>query len=88
MGREGEREGEKHQYGVAPCVPLLGTWPATQAFALTGNQTGSPLVCRPMLNPLSYTNQGPIFLITEEKYLINKFDKEFHMLLFWRYFYF
>ena len=34
-GREGEREGEKHQCVVAS---LLGTWPATQACALTGNQ--------------------------------------------------
>ena len=25
-------------------LPLLGTWPATQASALTGNQTGDPLV--------------------------------------------
>ena len=24
--------------------PLLGTWPATQACALTGNQTSDPLV--------------------------------------------
>ena len=35
-----------------------GTWPATQAYALTGNATGSPLVRRPALNPLSHTNQG------------------------------
>ena len=39
--------------------PLLGTWPATQACALTGNQTGNPLVRRPALNPLSHTSQGP-----------------------------
>ena len=38
--------------------PLLGTWPEIQACALTGNQTRDPLVCRPALNPLSYTNQG------------------------------
>ena len=37
--------------------PLLGTWPRTQAYALTGNQTGDPLVRRPLLNPLSYTSQ-------------------------------
>ena len=36
-GREGEREGEKHQYVVASRTPLLGTWPAIQACALTGN---------------------------------------------------
>ena len=38
--------------------PLLGTWPTTQACALTGNRTGNPLVCGPALNPLSYTGQG------------------------------
>ena len=39
-------------------MPLLVTWPATQACALTGNQTSNPLVHRPALNPLSYTSQG------------------------------
>ena len=37
-GREGEREGEKHQSVVASHAPHnQGTWPATQACALTGN---------------------------------------------------
>ena len=36
-GREGEREREKHPVVVASHAPLLGTWPATQARALTGN---------------------------------------------------
>ena len=48
--------------GCLSCSPELGTWPATQACALTGNQTGDPLVRRPTLNPLNYTSQGP-FLI-------------------------
>ena len=37
---------------------LLGTWPATQACAGTGNQTNDPLVHWPELNLLSYTSQG------------------------------
>ena len=37
--------------------PQLGTWSATQACALTGNQT-SPLVHWLTLNPLSHTSQG------------------------------
>ena len=37
--------------------PKLGTWPATQAHALTGNRTSDPLVHRPALNPLSHTSQ-------------------------------
>ena len=32
--------------------PQLGTWPASQACALTGSQTGDVLVlCSPVLNP-------------------------------------
>ena len=44
--------------GWFSCTPLLGTWSPTHACALTGNQTGNPLVHRPALNPLSYTSQG------------------------------
>ena len=40
--------------------PLLGIWPATQAWALIGNRTGGPLVCRLELNPLSYTSRDQI----------------------------
>ena len=46
-GREGEREGEKHQCVFASHVELTGTWPATQARALTGNWTSDPLVLSP-----------------------------------------
>ena len=38
--------------------PLLGTWPATQACALSGNGTSDPLVHRLALNPVSHTSQG------------------------------
>ena len=56
-GGEGERERNTNVW--LPLVrPLLGTWPTAQACALTGNRTGYPLVCRPMLNPLSPTSQG------------------------------
>ena len=66
-GKEGEREGEKHQTceRYIDQLPLtrfqLGTWPATQACALTGNQTGNPLVHRTALNPLNHTSQGFTF---------------------------
>ena len=56
-GVEGEREGNISVY-LPLARPLLGTWPATQACALTGNQTSDPLVHRPALNPLSHTCQG------------------------------
>ena len=38
--------------------PQLGTWPATQACAPTGNETCYFLVCGRMPNPLSHTSQG------------------------------
>ena len=41
--------------------PLLGTWPATQARALTGNQTCNALLPSLMLNPLSHTSQKHMF---------------------------
>ena len=40
------------------CLLLLGTYPATQACALTGNWTFDPLVRSSTLNPLSYTSQA------------------------------
>ena len=55
-GREGGREGEKQH-----THPQLETWPTTQAWALTGNQTCDLSVCRPALNPLSHRGQGPAF---------------------------
>ena len=61
-GREGEREGEKHQCVVASHTFPWGTWPATQACDLTGNRTSNPLVHRPVLNPLSHTSQGLEYL--------------------------
>ena len=62
-GREKERE-----RNVSVWSPLERTppriWPATQACALPRNRTSDPLVCRPALNPLSYTSQGCILLLT------------------------
>ena len=38
--------------------PHLRTWPATQACALTRNQTSDPLIYSLVLKPLSHTSQG------------------------------
>ena len=56
-GKEGERERNINMW-LPLAQPQLGTWPATEACALTGNQTSDLLVRRPVLNPLSYTSQG------------------------------
>ena len=56
---EGKKKRERNINVWLPTrCPILGTWPSTQTCALTGNQTREPLVCRPALNPLSYTSQG------------------------------
>ena len=64
-GEGREREGER----TLMCkrrLPLArsqwGTWPATQACALTGNRTSDLQVHRLVLNPLSHTRQGRINL--------------------------
>ena len=57
-GREGEKERNTNVW-LPLAHPPLGTWTTTQACALTGNRTSDSLVCRPALNPLSHTNQGP-----------------------------
>ena len=63
-GREKQRE-RKINVWLPLVHPLLGTWPATQACALNGNQTGDPLVHRLVLNPLSHTSQGYLFIFRE-----------------------
>ena len=56
-GREKEKERNINVW-LPLTHPKWGTWPATQACALTGNQTSNTLVHRPVLNPLSHTSQG------------------------------
>ena len=48
--------------------PPLGTWPATQACDLTGNQTGNPLACRPALNPLSHPARALLHFLRDAKF--------------------
>ena len=61
----GERREKEKERNISVWLPLvcllLGTWPATQARALTGNQTSDPLVHRSAVNPLSHTSQGKLF---------------------------
>ena len=66
--QRGEGKERERKRNISVWLPLmyphLGTWPATQASALTGNRTSDPQVCRPDLNPLSLTSQGWfVFLI-------------------------
>ena len=77
-GEQREKERERNISVWLPLNhPLLGTWPATQACALTGNRTGNPLVCRPVLNPLSHSSQG-LFLIFNELLDVNGWHRSFH----------
>ena len=56
-GKENKRERNINVWLPLMC-PQLGTWPATQAFALTGNRTRDIWVHRLVLSPLSHTSQG------------------------------
>ena len=63
-GKERETLMRKRNIDGLPLAhPQMGTWPATQACALTGNRTSDPLLCSLVLNSLSHTSQGmfPIF---------------------------
>ena len=61
--REGrEKERKRNNVWLPLMHPQLGTWPATQACALTGNRTSDPLLLRLVLNPLNHTCQGQSFL--------------------------
>ena len=55
---KGGRKRKRIDVWLPLTCPLLGTWPTTQACALTRNPTSDPLVCRPALSPLSHTSQG------------------------------
>ena len=56
-GREKESKRNINVWLPFTC-PQVGTWPTTQACALTGNQTSDPLIHRLELNPLSHTSRG------------------------------
>ena len=47
----------------------LGTWPTTQACALTGRQTSDLSVCRLALNPLSHTSQAYFYVLISFLYI-------------------
>ena len=76
-GREGEREGEKHQCVVASHASPTGDSAATQACALSGNWTSNPLVHRLALDPL--THQPGLFVSWNRPVLLYIFLLE----LFW-----
>ena len=71
-----QREGDKLQCVVVFHVPSLGTWPTSQACALTGNRTDDPLVYRLALNPLSHMSQGNM---QEFLSLSNKFYQKMYL---------
>ena len=59
-GREKERERNINVWLPLACSQMR-TWPATQTCALTGNQTGNPLVHKPALIPLSTAARAGLY---------------------------
>ena len=73
-GERKEKERERNTNVSLPLMyPPLGTWPTTQAVSLPGNWTGDPLVCRPVLNPLSYNSQGSMLFFKEIEWKVIRF---------------
>ena len=62
-GREGEREGEKHQCVVASRAPPTEDLVHNPGMCPDWDSTGDPLVHRPALDLLSPTSQGIIAFI-------------------------
>ena len=60
-GREGEREGEKHQCVVASHVPPTGDLAHNPGVCPDWELNCDPLVRRPALSPLSHTSQVHVF---------------------------
>ena len=54
---------EKYIDQLSLTHPQAGTWPATQACALTGNPTSNPVARRLVLKTLSHTSQGSVSFI-------------------------
>ena len=50
--------------------PQSGTWPATQACAMTGNRTSDPLVHRLVFNLLNHTNQDSYYVFEDISYRV------------------
>ena len=67
---EGRRDDVSLRVWLPLALPLLGTWFATQACALTGTRTSDPLVPRPVLSPLSHTSQGQSLLSSQLRPLL------------------
>ena len=63
-GKETEKERNINVWLPLMC-PELGTWPTTQACALTGNRTDDLLVHRPALSLLSHTSQSCPLLVSD-----------------------
>ena len=58
-GREGEREGEKHQCVVVSRMPPTGDLARNPGMCPDWESNQQPFGLQPMLNPLNYTSQGP-----------------------------
>ena len=69
-------KGRKREKNINVRLPLThpapGTWPTTQAYALTGNRTGDPSVHWLMLNTLRHTSHGSYLgILIDEKEVLN-----------------
>ena len=62
-GREGEREGEKHQCVFASHMAPTGDLAHNLGMCPDWESNWRPFGPQPMLNPLSYSSQGPFSVL-------------------------
>ena len=62
-GREGEREGEKHQCVVVSPMPPTGDLARIPGMCPDLESNQRPFGSQPTLNPLSYTSQGQMHIL-------------------------
>ena len=77
---EKEGEWETSMCGCLLHAPYWGPVQQPRACALTGNQTGNPLVHRPTLNPLNYTSQCSISLFLTATYQVFHIIESYFLL--------
>ena len=71
-GKEGKRERNINVW-LPLTRPLLGTWPTTQACALTGNWTGNSLIRGPVLNQWATPARAQFYYLISHIYFFIAF---------------
>ena len=81
-GREGEREGKKHQCVVASHMAPTGDLPCNPGMYPDWKSNWQPFGSKPALNPLSYTSQGCFYFLVWRIWNLQKYIELYSKPLF------